>query len=189
MLWTVDSVPFHFGKGSSGVLANCFLCGTKTTLSFSLGPACSIFSAEACALLQALCWSWQHQQVCHFSFPPIRLSLCPHHPLLCSIFPSTSISLADLAGTAFSLLPFYQATMGLGHLFHPGNDATNELARQGALLELYAIPCSLSPLISHIHFSWTGGVLSHQNFLTHRFPRFPLKNLCSVIKLAVFSLV
>ena len=38
------------------------------TLSFSAGPVCSSFSAEACAILHALCWSRQHQQVCHFSF-------------------------------------------------------------------------------------------------------------------------
>ena len=36
---------------------------------------------------------------------------------------------------------------------------------------------------------WTGGMLSHQNSLTHRFPRFPPRNLCSVIMLAVFSLI
>ena len=43
-----------FGKGGSAILANCSLCGTKATLSFSAGPVCSSFSAEACAILQAL---------------------------------------------------------------------------------------------------------------------------------------
>ena len=38
-----------------------------------------------------------------------------------------------------------------GHLFLPGNDAADELARRGVLLAPPAIPCSLSPLISHIH--------------------------------------
>ena len=47
VLWTDGSFPF--GKGSSGVLANCSLCGTEATLSFSAGPVCSSFSAEACA--------------------------------------------------------------------------------------------------------------------------------------------
>ena len=54
VLWTDGSVPFPFGKGGSGVLANCFLCGTEATLSFSAGPVCSSFSAEACAILHAL---------------------------------------------------------------------------------------------------------------------------------------
>ena len=43
----------------------------------------------------------------------------------------------------------------------------------------------LLPLESTHHFSQTGGVLSHRNSLTHRFPRFPPRNLCSLITLAV----
>ena len=67
VLWTDGSVPSPLGKGGSGILANCFLCGTEATLSFSANPVCSSFSSEICTILQALCWSWQHQQVCHFS--------------------------------------------------------------------------------------------------------------------------
>ena len=51
VLWTDGSVPFAFDKDGSGVLANCSLCGTKTTLSFLAGPVCSRFSAEVCACL------------------------------------------------------------------------------------------------------------------------------------------
>ena len=40
-----------------------------------------------------------------------------------------------------------------GHLFLPGNDSADELARRGALLVPTAIPCSLPPLISRIHSS------------------------------------
>ena len=61
VLWTDGSVPFPFGKGGSGVLANCSLCGTEATLSFLACPVCSSFSAEACAILHALSWYWQHQ--------------------------------------------------------------------------------------------------------------------------------
>ena len=39
-----------------------------------------------------------------------------------------------------------------GHSFLPGNDVADELARRGALLAPSAIPCSLSRLISRIHF-------------------------------------
>ena len=39
------------------------------------------------------------------------------------------------------------------HSFLLGNDAADELARQGVLLVPSAIPCSLSPLICHIHCS------------------------------------
>ena len=51
VLWTDGSAPFPFGKGGSGVLANCSLCGTEATLSFLAGPVCSSFSVEACAIL------------------------------------------------------------------------------------------------------------------------------------------
>ena len=44
-------------------------------------------------------------------------------------------------------------------------------------------------VVSTLVLSRTGGVLSHLNSLTHRFPRFPPRNLCSLVMLAVFSLV
>ena len=45
------------------------------------------------------------------------------------------------------------------------------------------------PLLLSLVLSRTGGVLSHRSILTHRFPRFPPRNLCSLVMLAVFSLV
>ena len=47
----------------------------------------------------------------------------------------------------------------------------------------------LLSLVFTLVFSRTGGILSHLNSLTCNFPRFPPRNLCSPIKLAVFSLV
>ena len=47
----------------------------------------------------------------------------------------------------------------------------------------------LLPLVSTLVFSRTGGVLSLRSILTHRFPQFPLRNLCSLVMLAVSSLV
>ena len=119
LLWTDGSVPFPFGKGGSGILANCSLCGTEATLSFSAGPVCSSFSAEACAILHALCWSRQHHKVCHLSFLLLTDSLCPRRPVLSSIFPFISNSVADLAGTVFSLLQFYQTIMDPRTLVSP----------------------------------------------------------------------
>ena len=43
VLWTDGSISFPFGKGGSGVLANCSLCGTEATLSLSAGRVCSSF--------------------------------------------------------------------------------------------------------------------------------------------------
>ena len=47
----------------------------------------------------------------------------------------------------------------------------------------------LLSLVSTLLFSRTGGVLSHPNSSTNRFPRFPPRNLCSLITLALCSLV
>ena len=43
VLWTDGSVPFPFGKGGSGVLANCSLGDSEATLNSSAGPVCSSF--------------------------------------------------------------------------------------------------------------------------------------------------
>ena len=47
----------------------------------------------------------------------------------------------------------------------------------------------LLSLVSALFFSRTGGVLSHLNSLTHRFPRYPSRSLCFYVMLAVLSLV
>ena len=47
----------------------------------------------------------------------------------------------------------------------------------------------LLSLVSTLVFSRTGGVPSLRSILTHRFPRFPPRNLCYLVMLAVFSLV
>ena len=46
----------------------------------------------------------------------------------------------------------------------------------------------LLSLVSTLVFSRTGGVLSLQSILTHRFPQFPPRNLCFLVMLAVSSL-
>ena len=56
-----------------------------------------------------------------------------------------------------------------GHPFLPGNEAADELARRGALLAPFAIPCSISSLISRIHsrlFSYWRRTVSSKYFDT-----------------------
>ena len=151
VLWTDGSVPFPFGKGGFYVLANCSLCDTEATLSFSAGPVCSSFSAEACAILHALCWSRQHPQVCHFSS---LLLLSDSRSVLATLSSSSSLLLPQTLWQIWQELSSLSCSIKLqwvpGHLFLPGNDTVDELARWGAPLAPFAIPCSLS-LISRIH--------------------------------------
>ena len=153
VLWTGGSVPFPFGKSGSGVLAICSLCGTEATLSFSAGPVCSSLSAEACAILHALCWSRQHYKVCHFSSLLLLSDSCFVLATLSSP-PSFLLSQTlwqiwqELSSLSFCSIRLQWVP---GDLFLPGNDAADELARRGALLALSAIPYNLSPLIARIH--------------------------------------
>ena len=155
VLWTDGSVPFPFGKGGSGILANCFFCGTEATLSFSAGPVCSSFSAQACAILHPLCWSRQRQQVCHFfsllffSYLTLVLSSPPCPLLVLSFY----LKLFGRSGRNCLLFPFVLSGYNgvPGHSFLLRKNATDELVKRGALLALSAIPCILSTLCSRIH--------------------------------------
>ena len=186
VLWTNGSVSLSFGKGSFGVLASCFLCGTKATLSFSAGPVCSSFSAKACVILQALRWSWQHQQACHFS--SLLLLSDSRHPVLSSVFP---FALNSLAGTVF----FSPVLSGYNE--SPDSCFSRETTRLISLPDGERYSCSLQclvvslllSLVSTLLFSRTGGIPSYLNSLTHRFSRFQLRNLCSLVTFAVSSLV
>ena len=171
MLWTDGSVPFPFDKGGSGVLANCSLNGPETNFSFSAGPVCSSFSAEICGILHALCWFWQHQQVCHFSlfssYVILALSSSPCPLLHLSFY----VNLSGRSGRNYLLFPPDSSGCN-GSPDTIWNDAANELAMRGALLVPSAILCSLSPLVSRIHSSlfsdWMRTISS--KFFNSQFP-------------------
>ena len=193
VLWTDGSVPFPFGKGGSGALDNCSLCGTEASLSFSAGPVCSSFFAEACTILHALCWSRQHQQVCHFSS---LLILSDSRSVLSALSSPPSFLLSQ------TLWQIWQELSSLPPVLSDYNGSPDTRFSQGTTRlmswpdgECYSRPLQslvvslLLSLVSTLVLSRTGGVLSLQSILTHRFPRFPPRNLCSLVMLAVSSLV
>ena len=151
VLWTDGSVSFPFGKGGSGVLANCSLCGTEATVSFSAGPVCSSFSlkpAPFCTLFAGLGSTIKSVIFLLFSCLTLALSL-PPCPLL--HLSSLSQTLWQIWQELSTLSCSIRLQWVPGHSFLLGNDTADELARWGALLAPSAIPCSLSPLTSRIH--------------------------------------
>ena len=191
VLWIDGSVPFPFGKGGSGVLSNCFLCGAETTLSFSAGPVCSSFSAEACVILHALCWSRQHQQVCHFSSLLLLSDFCSVLAVLSSppsFFLSQTLwqiwqELSPLSFCSVRLqwIPEHSFLRATTRLMSWPDGERYLRPPQSLVVSL------LLSLVSTLVLSRIGGVLSHRNILKHRFSRFPLRNLCSLVTLAVSS--
>ena len=125
---------FLLAKAAPAFLPNCSHCGTEATLSFSSGPVCSSFSAEACAILHSLCWSRQHQHACHFSS---RLS--DSRFVLATLSSPPSFHLPETLWQIWQELSslsscFIRLQWVPGHSFLPGNDTAGELARPGALL-------------------------------------------------------
>ena len=98
VVWTYGLAHFPFKKEDTGVLADCSLYGAKEAFLYSVGPACSIFSAKACAILKALRCSRQHQQVRHCSFLPLFSDSCFVLATLSLFFPSFYLTLTNFSG-------------------------------------------------------------------------------------------
>ena len=71
MIWYSGQTALFLSARAAPALPTALSVALRPLFSFSAGPVYSSFSAEACAILHALCWSRQHQQACHFSSPTI----------------------------------------------------------------------------------------------------------------------
>ena len=192
VLWTDGSVPFPFGKGGSGVLANCSLCGTalfpfrqaQFVPVFPLKPApfCTLFAGLGSTIKSAIFLLFFSCLTLVLSSPPcpllhlsFYLKLCGRSGRNCPSSPSVLSGYNGSPDTRFS-----RGTTQLMSL--PDGER--------CLRPLQSLVVSLLlSLVSTLVLSRTGGELSLQSILTHRFPQFPLRNLCSLVMLAVSSLV
>ena len=70
MIWYSGQMAlflFVVARAAPAYLTTALYVALRPLFSFSAGPVCSSFSAEARAILHALCWSRQHHKVYHFS--------------------------------------------------------------------------------------------------------------------------
>ena len=192
VLWIEGSVPF--GKGGSGVLANCSLSVALWPLFpfrqaqyaqvFPLKPApfCTLFAGLGSNIKSAFFLLFSYYLTLVPSSPPCPLlhlssylKLCGRFGRNCLFSPSVLLDYNGSPDTRFSrgttrLMSWLD---GVRYLRPP----------QSLVVSL------LLPFVSTLVLFRTGGVLSHLDSSTHRFPRFPPRNLCSLVMLAVFSLV
>ena len=117
-------------------------------------------------------------------FPPLGLSLCPCHIFLSSVFSSF---LHLLAQTIFSFSFTIRPQWVPSPSFSPGNDRADEMLCFSHLK--FHLISLLLLFLSTALFSRTGCVLSHASFSRHKFPQYPLRNLCFFVTLVVSSLV
>ena len=149
------------------------------TLPLKLVTFCKIFASFSSTKKTATSLS--------FSSSQIFALLLPHTSLL---HPCFYLTLSSISGRnySFSLLSLQSDYNGFPvprffqrmarPMSHPG-----EVLIQPST----ALVVSLLSLVSTHLFSQTGGLMSHQNSLAHRFPQYPLKNF--IVTFVVSSLV
>ena len=105
---------FHLARAAPVFVPSALSVALRPLFFFRHAQCAHVFrlkTAPFCTLSAGL--DSTNKSAIFFCSPTILLSFCPRHPVLSSIFPLISNFVADLAGTVFFLLLFYQATMGL----------------------------------------------------------------------------
>ena len=192
VLWTDGSVPFPFGKGGSGVLANCSLCGTEPTPIrqaqyvpvFPLKPApfCTLFAGLGNTIKSAIFLLFFSCLTLVLSSPPCPLLHLSCYLKLCGRSGRNCPSPLPVP-SGYNGSPDSRFSRGT---IQPMSWPDGERCLRPPQSLVVSL---LLSLVSTLVLSRTGGVLSLQSILTHRFPQFPLRNLCSLVMLAVSSLV
>ena len=111
VLWTDGTVPFD--KAAPAYLPTALSVTPRLLFLFQQRPVC--LNLEAHAIVHALCWSRQDQQVRLFSFCPLLLFYLPQ--TLCQ----------ELSSFFFCSIRLQWVP---GHSFLPGNDAADQPGSQ-----------------------------------------------------------
>ena len=188
VLWTDGSGPFLLGKGGQAYLPTTLSMALRPLFPFQQAQYVQVFSRKPAPLCKffARLDSTNKSATFHLFSYYALLHLSSYLKVLgrsgrnCILF-LPILSFPSYSGyNGFPDTRFLQETMWLTS-WPDGKRCLRP--PQSLLVSL------LLSLVSTLVFSRTGGVLSHQNSLTHRFPRFPPRNLCSLVTLAVFSIV
>ena len=151
---------------------------------FSLKPApfCMLFAGLGSTIRSAISLLFSYCLTLVLSSPPCpllhlssHLKLCGRSDRNCLLSPAV---LSDYNGS-----PDTRFSRGTTQLISWPDGECYLRPMQSLVVSL------LLSLVSTLVFSRSGGILSHLNSLTHRFPRLPPRNLCSLVILVVSSLV
>ena len=176
---------FLLARAAPAYLSTALSVALRPLFPFRQAQYVQIFPLKPAPFCTLFCWSRQHQQVCHFfvlSSPPCPLLHLFSYLKLCGRSGRNSL-LSPPVLSGYNGSPDTRFSRGTTRLISLP-DGERYLR---PLLPL--VVSLLLSLVSTLVLSRTGGVLPHRNSLTHRFSRFPPRNLCSLVMLAVFSLV
>ena len=148
---------------------------------FPLKPAlfCTLFAGHGNTIKSAIFLLFSYCLTLVLSSPPCPLHFSSYLKLYgksgrnCLLFPPV---LLDYSGSPDTC--FFRGTTRLTSL------PDGERCLRPPLSLVVSL---LLSLVSTLVFSRTGGVLSLRSILTHRFPQFPPRNLCSLVMLTVSS--
>ena len=190
MLWTDGSVPFPLGKGAPAFLPTAFSVALRSLFTFRQAqyaqvfplkpaPLCTLFAGLGSANKSPISLLFSSYLTLALSSPP-----CPLLHLFCYL------KLCGRSGRNCLLSPVLSGYNG-----SPDTRFSRETTRLMSCPDgerylgppLFLVVSLLLSLVSTLVLSRTGIVLSHRSILTHRFPRFSPRNLCSLVMLAVFS--
>ena len=152
MIWYFELTAmflFFFARTALAYLPTAFSVALRPHFPFQQAQYTQVFllrPAQFCMLFAGLISSINSAiSLLYFSYLALVQSFSPFF-----LLPQTLWQIWQELSSLYSC--FIRLQWIPGHSFLRGNDAADELARRGALLAPSVILCSLSPLISRIHF-------------------------------------